>query len=73
MCPIGHLYSKKEVTSKSSVCDFCGVSISIFGKISFRDTICNFDVCENCHNGLPEAHPLVPLSHHHYEQESSEE
>lgn len=65
------------------ICDFCGTAAYLLGPNAFRDTECNFDICEVCFINLPDTHELVPfktpknvidhLKHNQMEDSGSEE
>ena len=60
---MGHAFSRVEQQGdEKTICDFCGLVNSVKGNVVYSDSKCGFDVCEECHEKLPNAHPLVPFN-----------
>ena len=60
-CLYSHKLTPQPCYSSQLYCDFCGTAAHLLGPIVYRDTDCNFDICEVCYVNLPEHHDLVPF------------
>lgn len=65
---MGHDFKLFKDCNLQYICDVCGMNASIFNTGIYDDKECNFGICENCIEKLPEERDnnhLVRLVNNH--------
>jgi hypothetical protein len=58
---MGHRLRRTNKVGKNRFCDLCEAPALMMSNIAYGYCRCDFDLCEPCHNNLPDHHDAIPV------------